>query len=82
MAEQFKKKKPLKEMFSFNKKQFENMIGFDGGEGQVCCCKEHVPHDESMKFILTASEENLKIAPFKDKSIGSITECSNLYNIN
>ena len=49
----------MEKEWAFNAKQFEHMIAFDQGESTLCCCKEHVPHDESLKFIMTATDENL-----------------------
>jgi hypothetical protein len=40
----------------------------------ICCCKEHIPHDESMKFILKASPEYMNLAPFENKPAGKLTE--------
>ena len=50
------------------------MLAFDQVESTLCCCKHHIPHDESLKFIMTATEENLKIEPFKDNCSGTLME--------
>jgi len=47
------------EMVAFKQKEEDNVI---------CCCKSHIPHDESMKFILLVEDpkyENLVI--FKNR---------------
>ena len=50
------------------------MLSFDQYEDIICCCKQDIPHDESLKFKIIASAENLQIAPFKHTPEGSLIE--------
>ena len=52
----------------------DDVIGFDQYESTICCCKEHLPHDESLKFKLIASKKSLKLAPFKSTPKGNLIE--------
>jgi hypothetical protein len=36
-----------------------NTASFDKKINLICCCKHEIPHDESLKFIIKASPENL-----------------------
>lgn len=52
-------------LWNFNEDDFNNVQSFDVKECSMCCCKHDTPHDESVKFVIKASEENMKLAPFK-----------------
>ena len=44
----------------------EGDLNFDKKDCILCCCRHDVPHDESLKFIIKASEQNLQLTPFKN----------------
>ena len=37
----------------------DKVLGFDQYEGIICCCRPDIPHDETLKFKIIASPENL-----------------------
>jgi hypothetical protein len=60
--------------FKFNSEVFESYVAFDQDSSVLCCCKNDIPHDESMKFILKTLDPNMKMAPFKDQPAGKLID--------
>ena len=49
-------------------------IPFDLKEDTLCCCKKDCPHDESMKFVLLATDENKNKAIFGNRRKGELIQ--------
>jgi hypothetical protein len=60
--------------WNFDIDAFDQLPAFDQDKVILCCCKNDIPHDESMKFVIKATEENLQICPFQNKPNGKLTE--------
>lgn len=65
---------PSSNQWSFNEMQFGEMVAFDQEDGTICCCRESIPHDESLKFTIKASPENLQLTPFANYRAGKIRD--------
>lgn len=60
--------------FKFNSEVFDNIAAFDQDQTALCCCKPNIPHDESMKFILKAKDQNMTLTIFKNQPAGKVSE--------
>lgn len=65
---------PSSDPWAFNQEQFFEMVAFDQEDGTLCCCKENLSHDESLKFMVKASPEDLKLAPFAQLRKGKVRD--------
>mmetsp|Transcript_23536 Transcript_23536/g.36235 ORF Transcript_23536/g.36235 Transcript_23536/m.36235 type:complete len:97 (+) Transcript_23536:2116-2406(+) len=71
------KKEPPKSIWALDDDFDENfLVSYDQQETDnvMCCCKKHIPHDESIKFILKCDESNKNLILFNNRARGKVSE--------